>query len=260
MTVAFDLKRPWPQRATRTGHGRYWPTLVTIWHVDPERDGSDDSCGWFPRARHGDPAVLVAIQDEFAFHWDADWGGWFTSAGLPRLSPLGITLGMFFQAARIVCRGRGDEHGWRRGRRFMRRHLFDILSFAENTTDSLHPFVTRRFDMPLTSTGPDPQREARIEEAAAIVYGCILRWRRPWYRHPRWHLHHWKIQIHPLQHFKRWAFSRCAGCGKRFTWGYAPTSYGWGGQGPRWFRGEPGVYHHDCRHPASECVASAKPV
>lgn len=27
----------------------------------------------------------------------------------------------------------------------------------------------------------------------------------------RWHFWHWRIQIHPLQHFKRWALSRVMG-------------------------------------------------
>lgn len=36
MTVAFEIPRPWP--------------LVTVWHVDPERDGTDDSCDWFGHA------------------------------------------------------------------------------------------------------------------------------------------------------------------------------------------------------------------
>jgi hypothetical protein len=57
---------------------------------------------------------------------------------------------------------------------------------------------------------------------------------RPWWRHPRFHLHHWKIQIHALQDFKRWAFSRCAGCGRRFSWGYAPVTGQWNSEGPRW--------------------------
>jgi hypothetical protein len=45
---------------------------------------------------------------------------------------------------------------------------------------------------------------------------------------------------------KRWLFSRCAGCGKRFPWGYAPISASWESDGPRWFRGERSVYHHEC--------------
>ena len=69
---------------------------------------------------------------------------------------------------------------------------------------------------------------------------------RPWYRHPRWHIWHWCIQIHFIGKLKRYLFSRCEKCGKRFPWGYSPTAHGFGGHGPRWFRGEKGVYHHEC--------------
>jgi hypothetical protein len=250
LTLAFQIKRPWPHRAT-VGGQRYWPPLVSIWHVDPERDGSDDSCGWFMRARHGDPQALARIRAEFAFHWDADWGWFQASDGAPRYSVFGVTLDMFYVAARRALLGRLDPHGWRRGRDFVCRHQFDILHFAENTIDSLFPAITQQYG--------SETREERIDYFAAVVYGCILRWNRPWYRHPRWHVHHWRVQVHPVEAFKRWAFSRCARCGKRFPWGYAPTSYGWGGHGPQWFKGEPGVYHHDCRHPDSPGVASAKP-
>lgn len=33
----------------------------------------------------------------------------------------------------------------------------------------------------------------------------------------RWHVHHWRLQIHPLQRIRR-AVQRCAGCGQRFGW------------------------------------------
>lgn len=44
----------------------------------------------------------------------------------------------------------------------------------------------------------------------------------------RFHLHHWQVQIHPWQDFKRWAFERCAYCGLRYPWGYAPVRHGEG--------------------------------
>ena len=69
---------------------------------------------------------------------------------------------------------------------------------------------------------------------------------RPWWQHPRFHLHHLRVQIHLTQKLKRWLFSRCAGCEQRFEWGYAPVSYNWGGKGPQWFEGEKNVYHREC--------------
>ncbi|MEE9382821.1 MAG: hypothetical protein V3V08_05345 [Nannocystaceae bacterium] len=92
------------------------------------------------------------------------------------------------------------------------------------------------------------------------AYGDLNRaihdWRkrdRRWWQHPRWHIHHWKIQIHPLQEFKRWAFSRCSECGGRFAWGEAPLSSSWHSSGPRWFRSEKGIRH--CPSPATEKVS-----
>jgi hypothetical protein len=126
-------------------------------------------------------------------------------------------------------------------------------------------------------------RERSAEGFFGAIMGIILREQRHWWEHPRWHVMHWKkvrdynrvvdgwessmdwhdkhpfkywglpvpvvgwkIQIHPLQSFKRWAFSRCCKCGKGFSWGYAPVSGNWNGTGPRWFRTEEGVYHADC--------------
>lgn len=50
MTVAFEIRNPFVRR------GEYREPLATIWHVDPERDGSDDSCDWFNRGAHEDKA------------------------------------------------------------------------------------------------------------------------------------------------------------------------------------------------------------
>lgn len=230
MTVAFSIKRPWPERLI--GRERYWPTWVTIWHVDPETDGTDDSCGWFKRARHGDPKVRKAIRNDFAFHWDADYGGWFDKDGSPLMSCQAIVLGMFRFAARA------HFGSWDKSEVFMRRHLMDILFFAENPVDSMYASIVQKY-------GPVP-REERIDAAADVIYGWIIRATQPWYRHARWHWWHWRIQVHPLQQFKRWAFSRCAGCGRRFAYGESPTSHSWSGTGPRWFRNEHGVFHSDC--------------
>lgn len=250
MTVAFEIRRPWPTYYPALvpggGRERYWPTLVTIWHVDPEKDGSDDSCGWFKRAKHGDAIALAEITRDFAFDWDASYGGWFDKDGAPLFSTPGIVLAMFRRAAY-----KHFGRKWGATDRFLRARLFDILSFAENTVDSMDPAITQKY-------GKEPRQE-RIEHAASVVYGCVLRWSQPWYRHPRWHLHHWQIQVHPVQNFKRWMFSRCAGCGKRFRWNYAPVSSSWSGGGPRWFKSEQGVYHHNCMPPPARRRAAGPP-
>ena len=84
-----------------------------------------------------------------------------------------------------------------------------------------------------------------FEALQLAVYGWRRRDRR-WWQHPRFHVHHWGIQIHPLQKFKRWAFSRCTVCGGRFAWGEAPISGAWNSTGPLWFRSEVNARHGSC--------------
>ena len=154
----------------------------TLWHHDPCTDGSDDSCGWCPRARHGNPAVLRRIKSGVAM----DWMHLFSDLGNPLMSTAGIVINLFWWAA--------FEHfkNPRLARRWMRRNLFEILFFAENPTDSLHSAITGKY-------GEDREGQAaRIERLSQCVYGWVLRETRPWWRHPRWHVWHWRISCRPF--------------------------------------------------------------
>jgi hypothetical protein len=63
----------------------------------------------------------------------------------------------------------------------------------------------------------------------------------------KWHVHHWKIQVSPLQNLRRWLLTRCAWCGGRSRKRDAVnTSHSWDGPRGRWWRGEPGLFHGDC--------------
>jgi hypothetical protein len=168
--VAFTINFPW----YRTAHigktpWRYWHPFITIWHVDPETDGSDDSCDWF-------------------------------GSKLTR------------------------ENGW-------------------------YPA-----DVDYLKQMPDERREAVLY----VWHRFRHRLGRRWWRHPRYHVHHLKFQIHPLQHFKRWAFSRCCKCGKGFRWGSSVCTDQWYGDGPQWFKSEEKVYHGDCSTRSMGLAVSAK--
>jgi hypothetical protein len=278
MTVAWDVKNPFVRaRGIRTKDGKEskWrtrPTLITIWHVDPEKGpGGDDSCGWFKRAHHGNPEVLDKIEKRFEEDWDRTWTydpsedcesedktnttypcGYFFPNGMPRFSVHGIVLNLFLMAAceHFSCDG---STNWKKAKQFMRKHYFDIALFAENPTDSLVDSITMKFG---SNDGGDRQRRERIKHMAAIIYGWILRAEQKWWQHPRWHIHHWKLQIHCLQDFKRWAFSRCCKCGKGFSLGYCPVSNQWNGTGPLWFRSEQGIMHSDCSDVTKDTTAN----
>lgn len=73
--------------------------------------------------------------------------------------------------------------------------------------------------------------------------GTVCKWTSHW----RWHAHHWRIQVHPLQNLRRWALTRCAWCGgPSRRGGRVNVSHQWDGPRGRWWQGAPGLYHQDC--------------
>lgn len=72
--------------------------------------------------------------------------------------------------------------------------------------------------------------------------GAVCPYRDHW-KHP----HHWRIQIHPLQHFRRWALTRCEWCGGRSRKGdMVNVSKQWDRDKGAWWRGERGLFHSGC--------------
>lgn len=221
-TLAFTIPYPWWRTRKSLLKGkdteRCHDPFITIWHHDPEVRGNDDSCGWFMRAWHGDKAVLAKIEKRFDWDWDRTFTsdssgktyfcGYFypeyEGAASNHLSVLSIGLNLFFLAAL-------EHFGGSRKKaiRFVQQNLFEIMLFTENPFDSLSDSITQKF-------GHDTKREDRIHNLAACIYGWILRETRPWYKHPRWHVWHWRLQIHPWQTFKRCFLERCCKCGKGF--------------------------------------------
>jgi hypothetical protein len=229
MTVAFEIRYPWPfprerytivnlkgEKEERRGNR---PQLLTIWHRDPERDGSDDSCGWcFPR-------IGRELREKIHAEADSEYkmNALFDPEGRPTMDPVSLLFAVF----QIVA--------WRFfGRSITSRDLPMILSLTSNPIGNMQSELSACIS----------QEEMR--SLFRIVASNYLRSRRPWWKHPKWHVWHWRLQVHPLQKLKRFLFSRCAVCGKRFRWGYAPVSHVWHGEGPRWFRREKGVMHHEC--------------
>lgn len=63
----------------------------------------------------------------------------------------------------------------------------------------------------------------------------------------QWHVHHWRIQVGPLQSLRRTLLTRCSWCGGRHRKGDpVNVSHQWDAPRERWWRGEPGLYHHGC--------------
>lgn len=228
-TVAFDIPNIFTKPyawSCKPGQKRQWPALVTIWHVDPEKGGDDDSCGFsFVNLTEEDTDWATARAKE-------EWPFWFSE-----------------RYERINMRGASDlaclALVWGEARHRATRKPRNVELSA---WDQAQLFALMA--CPGDNFGHLVEDAKQSEEGLARLLALTLRYyktrRRPWWQKPRWHVHHWQIQVHPLQKFCRWMWSRCAGCGRRFRWGYAPVSNSWHGKGPRWFRGEQGVFHREC--------------
>lgn len=239
MTVAFEIRRPWPKKAkTEAGRKRdkklysrrFWfdghlPSIATIWHVDPEKKGSDDSCGWFgPQLTKRQLESLRQIaQDEARSPW------FQVHEGKAISDPVAATVlldGALDHVASVLRVSIATEEAVR-----LRNRLL------HNGLDNLRMYLAYKTGYHGNSNNDAYWREEHAMDLFVSLARGISRLKRPWYKHPRWHIHHWQIQIHAMQTLKRWLFSRCSVCGKGFAWGYAPIG-NWGSAWPQWFRGE----------------------
>jgi hypothetical protein len=51
LVVAFEVRRPWPQRVNEQRRRYYWPALITVWHREPRGQDSGSKCKHFDYER-----------------------------------------------------------------------------------------------------------------------------------------------------------------------------------------------------------------
>ncbi len=183
MTVAFEIRRPWPRRSglPAAGHGERWK--IRLRH---------DHGSWCA----GDPP-----------HPDGPFPWWKPSSYLTHM--------------RLA------------GRDFYWPPVVTIWHVEPGGRDGLS-VCSRRYQ------------------------GSDGRWHytRTW----RWHVWHWHLQFPPLQELRRRLLTRCAWCGGPSVKGDpVNVSHSWDRPRGRWWRGEPGLYHHDCSSVAaahSRCLCT----
>lgn len=235
MTMAFEIYLGKKKKK----NGKYRNPFITIWHKDPEKDGTDDSCGWFIRLRHANKEVYEKIVKEFESEWDNTYtgesghvynSGWFNPQGENILSVQAIVFNMYLYTAKIVFNPNGKidpGKAWKKAYKFMNKYRAEITYFAENNRDSMRDVIVRKFERGCNVEYTPEKRKAMIEHCANIIYTDVLRKTRKWYQHPRWHIKHWKIQFHPFQRIKRKYWDKCSVCGKR---GFKSAPFSdWGG-------------------------------
>lgn len=231
MTVAHEIKypwyrhRPWPKRLdhldtvdawermnererSRCDKGwrdGYREAMVTVWHVDPEKGGSDDSCNRLygmtrmRRERLKSLAWSEARNPYFLRCNAKEWDGTRNEAEC-------LYRGLLLAVARCID---------------VPMTFDEAAAEAARTIhhpDCVDPAGVFCFVPGYHTNFATDSREYREEHFYGRVYGIarwILRDRRSRWRHPRWHLHHWRIQVHPIQGWWHRNFAKCDECGRR---------------------------------------------
>lgn len=200
-----------------------------VWHIDPEKPGTgnrtDDSCGWFDRTP-GDYADAVAyvLKDETFMHdvrlaiarrepmpypfYEGISERHMTGMRLPAGEALALVL---MVASELELRRwwngqRGKEGAasswWRKT--FTRKRVVsdEAVSLALHPLDNLS-----QVDTP--------------ESMVRLIAAALNRRFRPRWKHPRWHVHHWKINFDLTRNLRR-MFEPCATCRKPLGFAYCP--------------------------------------
>ncbi len=195
-----------------------WPIKVTIWHHDPGTDGTHDSCGWF--------LPKLTIEEIRKLNINMDY--WKNDVFLIKEWNDSRRLQCIYTTFRIAKWAMYKKH-------LNLKDKIRILDLALNLGDCLKIYN----EYPVSE---------EIENMIYLVARNMKRLRRKWWQHPRWHIYHWRIQIHFIQRLKRWLFTRCSKCGKRIDWGKTVYSKSWHSEGPQWFRSEKNIICSECMH------------
>jgi hypothetical protein len=242
LTVAFEIKYPWRHysRAERkkatTPFDKEWRrtyrnSFITIWHKDPELHGSDDSCGWFtPRFSQETKDICKTLAGDEARE------PWFMARSEKSISDPILCERLLFGAFMLVSRCLVNRGVMRRevtteeATRWASMATHNSIDNFRNSLSFLSGYHSNWYKDGIPNTEEQDKfwREEQARSFFGAIAGWILRDRRHWFQKPRWHVWHWRFQIHPLQKIRRLLFDRCEMCGKRFAYGETPCG-SWSG-------------------------------
>lgn len=200
MTVAHEIKYPWKNK-----HG-YRDSIITIWHVDPEKNSlgcrGDDSCGWFS------PSYTKIQLEEIVKLAQRQYQELFpkTVAYAEKKDFAYITYNQDCYGA-IYWSWRAlkamNKKGWQYGKPLTLKELDEIYKLSTNPVDNFQWHFRGEISAD------------KFQDFFLLIWRCFRKFYRPWYRHPRWHIRHWRIQFRPWQAFYRRYFEKCSVCGKK---------------------------------------------
>lgn len=164
-------------------------TILQIWHKDPCTDGSDDSCGYScPKISTEDREKIkkIAISEFKSYH---------SQKIFDNFPPMAIAFTILHSINWQVF---GNEKDF--------KQAFQV---AFELTSNPHDNVRNCFTV-------DAKEDDFIRGVIALIrYQMLME--RPWWKHPKFHVHHWKINFSILR-TRIWnkLFDKCYVCNKRF--------------------------------------------
>lgn len=189
-TLAFSIKSP--IRKTLDNGYKYHSHLIDIWHKDPERDGSDDSCGWsWPHFTKKQQSTLKFFAKQEAKHpWFCKR---FLKANEDAVECEALLRGAFLLVAPALnCRFSLEQATlW-------------AAQYTHNQVDNFRSSLAFLPGYHSNFETDDPlYREERATQFFFAIARIILRENRRWYQHPRFHIHHWRIDLVFWKELKR---------------------------------------------------------
>lgn len=207
MTVAHEIRWPWKNK-----HG-HRDSIVTIWHVDPEKRTKgcrkDDSCGWFspPYTEKEGEIIKKLAKDQYSQLF-AKKVAYEEDKSYAYICYNQDCFGAIYWMWRALKNTFNKKVPWQFGVPLSNKEFQYIMQLATNPVDNFQWHLKGIME-------PGEKGFQKFEEFVFLIYRSFRSYYRPWYKHPRWHIHHWKIQFHPWQKLKRRYWDKCCVCGKR---------------------------------------------
>lgn len=207
MTVAHEIKWPWKNK-----HG-YRNSIITIWHVDPEKrtkgTRSDDSCGWFsPPYTEKEEQVIKKLAKDHYSQLFAKKIAYEEDKSYAYVCYNQDCQGAIYWVWRAMKNTFNKKVPWQYGTQLTNKEFQYIIQLSTNPVDNFQWHLKGIME-------PGEKGFKNFEEFVFLIYRSFRSYYRPWYKHPRWHIQHWRIQFRPWQAFKRRYWDMCCICGKR---------------------------------------------
>lgn len=240
MSVAWEIRLPffWRESYRR-------PSILTIWHNDPETDGTDDSCcAWKRLGREHKGLLKCLAGDEARTPWflrerakepsspaDAESllrGALWHAAKAMRLDRWSLhhKRVTFQQCGQLACDliHNGVDNvrtslcllpGWHTNDRNLDGPPVEELDIEDHEG---HAREDKRSpdDVRYPKEASEYWRKEASEQFFRTIARILSRETARWWQQPRWHFWHWSFQVHAWQRFKRRFIERCDKCRKRF--------------------------------------------